>query len=138
MARVRYRADMAQPVVMGDNLMCTFGAAPSPIMVLPLNRVMAESKPMANIMDHVPFMNVMPFGVCMSLANPATAALTTAALGVLTPGPCTPMTSSPWMPGAPTVLVANQPALDSTSKCVCAYGGQISVAVPTAMKETIP
>jgi Domain of unknown function (DUF4280) len=129
---------MAQPVVMGDNLMCTMGAAPAPITVLPTNRVMVENKPMANIMDHKPFVNIMPFGVCMSLSNPATASLTAAAFGVLTPGPCTPATSAPWIPGAPTVMLANMPALNSTSKCICMFGGQISVAVPTAMKETLP
>jgi hypothetical protein len=129
---------MAQPVVMGDSLQCSFGAAPAPITVLPKNRVNAEHKPMANIMDHQPFINIMPFGVCMSLANPATAALTSAALGVLTPGPCTPMTSTPWAPGAPTVMVANMPALNSTSVCACMYGGVIKVAVPSAMTETVP
>jgi len=129
---------MAQPVVMGDNLMCSFGAAPAPITVLPLNRVTAEKKPMANIMDNKPFMNIMPFGVCMSLSNPATASLTAAALGVLTPGPCTPVTPAPWAPGSPTVMVAKMPALNSTSKCNCVFGGVISVSVPTAMKEKIP
>lgn len=129
---------MAQPVVMGDNLACAFGAAPAPITVLPTNKVNAEFKPMANIMDNKPFVNIPTFGVCMSLSNPATASLTAAALGVLTPGPCTPMTSAPWAPGSPTVLVANMPALNSTSKCMCMYGGVISVAVPTAVKENIP
>lgn len=129
---------MAQPVVTGDQLMCSFGAAPAPINVLPVNRVNAENKPMANIMDHKPFVNIAPFGVCASLSNPATASLTAAALGVLTPGPCTPMTSSPWMPGTPTVLLANMPALNSTSKCLCMYGGSISVSVPSAMKENLP
>ncbi|HSL74038.1 MAG TPA: DUF4280 domain-containing protein [Ilumatobacteraceae bacterium] len=129
---------MAQPVVMGDNLMCTMGVAPAPIVVPPVNRVLAENKPMANIMDFKPFVNIMPFGVCLSLGNPATAALTSAALGVLTPGPCTPAPAAPWAPGSPTVLVANVPALNSTSKCICSFGGQISVAVPTAFKETLP
>ena len=41
-------------------------------------------------MDNKPFVNVLPFGLCTSLANPITAAQTAAALGVLTPGPCTP------------------------------------------------
>lgn len=112
--------------------------APSSIIVTPMNRVMAENKPMANIGDSKPFMNILPFGVCMSLANPLTASLTAAALGVLTPGPCVPATVGPWMPGSPTVTVANMPALNSTSKCMCAYGGQISVVVPTAMRETLP
>jgi hypothetical protein len=129
---------VAQPVVMGDNLQCSFGAAPAPITVLPMNKVTAEKKPMANIMDNKPFVNIMPFGVCMSLSNPATASLTAAALGVLTPGPCTPVTVAPWAPGAPTVTIANMPALNSTSMCNCAYGGVIKVAVPTAMTEKLP
>jgi hypothetical protein len=129
---------MAQPVVMGDSLQCSFGAAPSPITVLPASRVVAEGKPMANIMDNKPFINIMSFGVCMSLTNPATASLTAAALGVLTPGPCTPMTSAPWTPGAPTVMVGNMPALNSTSVCACMYGGVIKVAVPSAMTEAVP
>lgn len=129
---------MAQPVVMGDNLMCSFGVAPAPLTVLPMNRVMVQNKPMANVMDNKPFVNILPFGVCSSLANPTTATLTAAALGVLTPGPCTPVIPAPWVPGAPTVLVANMPALNSTSKCMCAYGGVISVAVPTAMTTAVP
>lgn len=131
-------ADMAQPVVLGDTLMCSFGLAPSAIVVVPKNRVITESKPMANIMDNVPLLNIMPFSLCSSLANPATAALTAAALGVPTPGPCIPATTAPWMPGSPTVMVANMPALNSASKCICVYGGQISVVVPTAVKETVP
>ena len=129
---------MAQPVVLGDMLMCSFGAAPSSITVLPANRTMEMNKPMANIMDNKPMMNIKPFGVCMSLSNPTTASLTAAALGVLTPGPCIPVTPAPWAPGSPTAQVANFPALNSTSKCNCVYGGVISVSVPTAVTVTIP
>jgi len=129
---------MAQPVVVGDMLACTFGAAPAPIALLPTNRVNAEKKPMANVMDHQPSVNIPSFGVCTSLANPATAALTLAALGVLTPGPCAPATTAPWIPGVPSVMVGKMPALNSTSKCMCTYGGVISVSLPTAMTETVP
>ena len=129
---------MPPPVVAGDNLMCPFGMSPAPINVLPTNFVSAVSKPMATIMDNKPFLNIAPFGTCMSLANPATASLTAAALGVLTPGPCTPMIPAPWVPGAPTVLVKNVPALNATSKCNCAYGGVISVMVPSAVTVALP
>ncbi len=121
---------MAIQVSSGAMLLCSFGAAPSTLNVLPVNRVTAGGLPAANIMDQKPFVNIPPFGVCMSLANPAVASATAAALGVLTPMPCTPVIPAPWVPGSPTVLIANMPALNNTSKCFCAYGGVIQVTVP--------
>lgn len=129
---------MSLPVVAGAQLMCSFGVAPSAMMVTPENMVTFESKPVATIMDNVPMKNIMPFGVCTSLANPITAAQTAAALGVLTPGPCLPVIPAPWVPGSPTFLVSNKPALNQTSKCICAYGGVIQVLNPNAFTETIP
>jgi len=113
----------------GAALSCTFGLAPSVLMVLPVNRVLS-SMPVANIMDNKPFLNVLPFGMCSSPANPAVAAATAAALGVLTPMPCTPMLPAPWVPGIPTCLVGNMPALDMNAKVMCAYGGVIAINVP--------
>lgn len=110
----------------GAMMQCSFGAAPSTLSVLPVNRVLAGT-PVANIMDNVPFLNVVPFGVCTSMANPAVASATAAALGVLTPMPCTPMTAAPWVPGVPTVLVGNMPAVDMNCKLICSYGGVISI-----------
>lgn len=129
---------MGIPVTATAAMMCSFGAAPSTLNVLPANKVMMENKPAATIMDNKPFVNILPFGVCMSLANPITAAQTAAALGVLTPGVCTPMTAAPWMPGSPTVLIGNMPALNNSSTCMCSYGGVISVSFPGATTEQIP
>jgi hypothetical protein len=129
---------MSLPVVSGAVLMCPFGLAPSTLNALPTSAALMESRPPATIMDHQPFLNIMPFGLCTSLANPITAAQTTAALGVLTPGTCTPVIPAPWMPGSPTVLIANKPALTQTSKCFCIYGGAITVAVPGATTEQVP
>ncbi len=110
---------------MGAMMQCSFGAAPSSLVVLPVNRVLTQEVPDANIMDHIPMVNIMPFGVCSSLAFPATATATTAALGVLTPMPCVPATPAPWITGAPTVLLANFPTLDNISKLMCIFGGVI-------------
>jgi hypothetical protein len=101
--------------------------APSSLGVLPTNRVLGCSQPAANIMDNVPFLNVRPFGMCKSMANPAVAAATAAAMGTLTPQPCAPVPTGPWAAGAPTVLIADKPALDDTSTLKCAYGGNISI-----------
>lgn len=111
------------------NLQCTFGMAPSTLMVIPAT-VAIEGRPAATIMDNAPMVNVPPFGMCMSLANPIVAAATAAALGVLTPMPCTPATSAPWAPGAPKTLIGGKPALTMGSTCVCSWGGVISIIVP--------
>lgn len=121
---------MGLQVVNGALLSCTFGAAPSPMTVLPINTTMAGSMPAANIMDFVPMLNIMPFGVCMTPSNPMVAAATAAALGVLTPMPCIPMTVAPWIPTAPTVTIGSMPTLDSNSKCMCTWGGVVNVVVP--------
>ncbi len=116
---------MPLQVCMGAMMQCSFGAAPSSLVVLPINRTLTNQVPDANIMDHIPMVNIMPFGVCSSIANPTVAAATAAALGVLTPMPCIPATPAPWVPGAPTVLLGNQPTLDNVSKLMCIWGGVI-------------
>lgn len=129
---------MALQTVATAQLMCSFGAAPSSLNVLPVNRTLCENKPAANIMDHQPMVNIMPFGVCASLANPQVAAATSAALGVLTPQPCLPVTVAPWTPGSPTVQIASIPALNNTSTCACMWGGVITIVNPGQTTEMIP
>lgn len=127
---------MAIGVTMGATLQCSFGAAPSTMVVPPASCVMAGT-PMANIMDFKPIGNIPPFGVCMSLANPTVAAATSAALGVLTPMPCVPVTT-PWVPGGPTALVGNMPVLNNSSKCMCSWGGVIQVIAPSQFTTMVP
>jgi hypothetical protein len=129
---------MGMPVVNGAKTACSFGAAPGTLVVLPQSRVKAESQPMANINDFKPVANITPFGVCASIANPITASQTSAALGVLTPGTCLPVTTAPWAPGSPTVMVGGAPALNNSSTCACLYGGVISITSPGATKEKVP
>jgi hypothetical protein len=121
---------MGIQVVAGATLQCSFGMAPSTLNVLPLNLVMAGGPAAANIMDNKPMVNILPFGMCSSPANPTVIAATAAALGVLTPMPCIPVTAAPWVPGAPTVLIGNMPALNNGSKCMCSWAGIISILVP--------
>ncbi len=113
----------------GAMLTCTFGMTPATLNVLPVARVVS-SMPVATIMDNAPMVNVMPFGMCRNPANPAVAAATAAAMGVLTPMPCIPVTAAPWMPGSPTVLIGGKPALNNTSKLMCSYGGVIQITNP--------
>ncbi|APR80223.1 Hypothetical protein A7982_05570 [Minicystis rosea] len=121
----------------GAMMQCSFGVAPSSLVVLPLNKTMTGA-PAANIMDNKPIMNVPPFGMCQSLANPMVAAATAAAMGVLTPMPCIPNTTAPWVVGAPTVLLGNMPTLNKSSMLMCMWGGVIQVNLPGQFTVQVP
>ena len=128
---------MGFQVCMGAMLQCSFGAAPSALSVLP-DKAVLTAVPDANIMDNKPMVNIMPFGTCSSMANPTVAAATAAALGALTPMPCIPVTTAPWAPGAPTVLIANMPALNDSSMLMCTWGGVIKINNPGQTTVMIP
>lgn len=122
---------MPLQVVSGAMLMCTMGIGPSALNVIPEGTpVTAGGMPMATIMNNIPIVNIPPFPMCNSIANPIVAAATAAKLGVFTPAACLPLIPAPWTPGNPTVLVNGQPIINETSMCICAYGGEISIMEP--------
>lgn len=129
---------MGMWITNGAMMQCSMGMAPSTFVALPKTRVMAQSMPVATITDSVPFLNIPPFGMCMSMANPAVAAATSAALGVLTPMPCTPVPAGPWVPGSPTVLAGNVPALNNNSKLICSFAGTIQFVAPSQFTVQVP
>ena len=122
---------------MGGLLKCSMGVAPSPFIPTP-KTVMTSYMMAANIMDHIPMTNIMPFAMCRSPANPAVIAATAAALGTPTPAPCIPATPAPWIPGQKTVMLCNMPALDDTSKLMCIWGGVIEFTMPGQLTHKIP
>lgn len=128
---------MSMCVSGGAMLACSFGAAPSTLMVTPEKKVMS-TMPLATIMDNIPMKNIMPFGMCSSLANPTVASATAAAMGVLTPMPCVPVFPAPWAPGSPTVLIGNYPALNQNSKLMCAYAGVVQITNPAITNIQVP
>lgn len=123
---------MPQLVCNGAMLQCSFGVAPSSLIVLPVNRVLTSNQPAATILDHVPMVNIMPFGMCSAPTNPAVIAANGS------PVPCVPVTPAPWMIGAPTVLEGNMPVLNNTSKLMCTWLGIISVTYPGQVTEQTP
>ncbi|HUR44655.1 MAG TPA: DUF4280 domain-containing protein [Candidatus Saccharimonadales bacterium] len=127
---------MPQLVTASAVMTCSFGVAPSALLVMPTNKTMAGT-PAATIMDSIPMTNIPTFGMCMSIANPAVASATAAALGVLTPMPCVPVTA-PWAPGSATVMIGGMPALNSTSKCMCSWGGVIQIGFPGQVTTNVP
>jgi hypothetical protein len=129
---------MGVAAVSGALLQCSFGVAPSTLNVLPTKAALAGGPPLATITDFAPLVNIPPFGMCTSLANPVVAAATAAALGVLTPMPCIPAIVAPWAPGSPTVLCGNIPVVNESSQCTCAYGGVIKILVPGQFTVQVP
>ena len=128
---------MPNQVCTGAVMTCTVGAAPSVFNATP-RPVQTSMMTAGVITDNIPIANVPPFGVCMSLANPSVAAATAAAFGVLTPMPCMPVLPAPWVPGAPTVLITNIPALDDTCKLMCAWAGVIAITFAGQVTHQIP
>ncbi|MGH9115168.1 MAG: DUF4280 domain-containing protein [Acidimicrobiales bacterium] len=105
---------MGQLVVMGALMTCNYGKAPVPLVVVPEGTPVTAGTFAATIADCIPIENIATFAVCSSPTNPATKNPTGQA-------PCVPATT-PWVPGAPTVLINGVPALTSDSKCTCALG----------------
>lgn len=125
---------MANPVVNTGVYTCSFGTVPMALPVSSQQTVMMGGMLAATIMDN----KCTTFGMCSNPANPAVAAATAAALGVLTPSACVPATVAPWAPGAPTVLVGGKPLLNNTSKLMCMYGGVIQVTMTPAVTVQTP
>ena len=106
---------------------CSFGSSSASLTVLPTKRIQLEDNEMADIMDFKPMVNIPGFGQCSSLVNPLVAAATAKNSGVLEPQKCIPVVVSPWMPGQPTTLVANNPALMDFCMNTCVYFGIITI-----------
>ncbi len=120
---------MKPVVVQGTLLKCSFGNLPTPIMVLPDKKVISTF-PVAVKSDHIPFVNILPFGMCSNPANPMVAAATAAALGVLTPMPCIPCTVKDWGGVSGKVKIGGKEAVNIGSCLKCLYGGRIQAVAP--------
>jgi hypothetical protein len=120
---------MPMQVCSGAQISCSMGLAPSAFNATPKVAAMPAGPP-GNVQDCVPFINITPFGLCRSPANPAVASATAAAAGVLTPMPCVPVTPVPWVPGATMVQLNGLPALHDGCTLQCMWAGVISVVTP--------
>jgi hypothetical protein len=125
-------------VTNGAMLTCSFGVAPSTLTVVPASMVNASNLPAATTMDNIAMTNIMPFGMCTTLTNPQVASATTAASGVLTPQPCIPVTTAPWTPGSPTVMIGKKMALQNTCQLMCAWGGVITITNAGQFTVNVP
>lgn len=122
-------------VTAGTQCMCTFGTAPSVLNVTSQSKLLMGNKPVATIADCAPNTNLPPFALCTSLQNPAVQAATAAALGVLTPQPCTLVPAGTWRQSQTTTQTGGKPCLVMGCTLTCGLGGgTISVTSPAQQK----
>ncbi|WP_240764978.1 zincin-like metallopeptidase toxin domain-containing protein [Paenibacillus dendritiformis] len=119
--------DKKSYVVAGAILSCSYGSQPSHMGMQMSHGVYVKGKPIMNVMDHIPNVNIMPFGTCGSMQNPAVAAATAAKGGLPQRVPCTPMVMMPWLGGKTDKLVDNYPSLLNDSTNMCMFCGKIKV-----------
>ncbi len=129
---------MGAMTVTGATCTCAFGTAPCTLQVTSQLSCMADGRPIATIQDMQPGTNLPTFGMCTSLANPTVAAATAAALGVLTPQPCTMVPAGTWIASNPKVLISGVPCLTSDATLVCGFGaGTIKIMNPGQTKAIV-
>jgi Domain of unknown function (DUF4280) len=120
-------AERKSYVVVGAILSCSSGSQLSRLKMPFSHGVFVKGKPQMNIMDFVPNVNIMPFGKCSNLKNPTVASATSANNGVLTPMPCTPVMTMPWIDGKADKMVGGHPALLNKSTNMCFHCGLIKI-----------
>jgi hypothetical protein len=118
---------MPKLVVAQALLACNKGTLPSALVIADPRRPKIGDAAIALVGDHVPNVNVMPFGMCSSLQNPAVQTATTAAQGTLTPMACIPVLTDPWSPGIEDERIGDVKILDDGSTCRCKWNGTIEV-----------
>lgn len=123
---------MGIPVVSGASIGCTMGLGSGKLNATSQMTIQFSGATVATRDDTGP-QNVGSCGMCTSMGNPTVASATAAALGVLTPQPCTPMAGGPWQV-AGTTKVAGAFPLTNASTLVCSYGGSIFISNPGQTK----
>lgn len=92
---------------------CSAGAVPLPILAPVTHGVTSQNKPLLNANDHIPMMNIMPFGVCKNKPVPPPGNI------------CVPITPLAWQKGDTHCFVGGAPALTKDSCLTCMLGGSI-------------
>ena len=123
---------MSELVVNNAMILCSFGSGPMPLTTEPEGEsiVKGQSQFAGTVTNSIPMENIKSFIMCNSPGNPA-------GMGkpiVPTPCPCVPAVAGTWDPPAEKTKINDQPALTNEAKCMCSFGGVISITDPGQVK----
>ena len=125
---------MNKLVISGDLCSCSNGSTLCPLIVAdPLRKMKLNGKSVAVATD-ISVYNISTFGMCNNINNPAVAAATAAAQGVLTPAPCVPAVVGSWNNTAKKTQINGVGAVREDSTLNCTYGGYIKTGNATFLK----
>lgn len=116
-------------VVEGALLRCSFGTAPTPLVVTTNLTVTIGGRRAATIMDQVGLVNIPNFVGCLSPQNPMFVAgvIVAAVTGGQAAAPCTPTISAPWVQPSLIQTINKLPVLLQTAMCFCNLAGIITI-----------
>lgn len=120
---------MTFTMAMGTLRKCIFGLVPTPFLPIPSNVFTVE--PVGSMLDIIPFLNVMTFGICITPTNPMVDAIMIASLGTVDFAPCIPIPIIPKTPAAYNVLRDGIPMAQIESFDLCLWGGLIMTIAPS-------
>ncbi|MGB0919152.1 MAG: DUF4280 domain-containing protein [Holosporaceae bacterium] len=123
----------SQVLTLGTMLSCTqslIPKMPTPLGVLPLPRTFTAKRPTAIKIDMIPFVNIVPFGMCKSPTNPMVIAAKAASLGAINFAPCIPAPMGPWKKFSKTVKAMKNNVLTMDSCLNCMWNGKITPVAP--------
>lgn len=92
---------------------CSSGTIPLPIILAAPHGVTSKGRPLLNANDHIPVLNIPPFGICRNKPVPPPGNI------------CIPVTPLAWQKGDLHFFVGGAPALTKDSCLTCMLGGTI-------------
>ncbi|WP_261378180.1 DUF4280 domain-containing protein [Paenibacillus agilis] len=114
-------------VVAGAIVSCSYGTKMTRLHMPVSHGVFVKGKPQLSTADYQPYLNIQPFGKCLSIQNPVVASGTAANGDILKPVPCTPIVTMPWQGGKSDVLIENEPAMLNDCTNMCLYCGDLKI-----------
>ncbi|WP_082063091.1 DUF4280 domain-containing protein [Paenibacillus sp. IHBB 10380] len=114
-------------VVAGAILQCEYGTQLTRLKLPFSHGVYVKGKAQTHVADYVQGINIISFGNCACVHNPAVENSQMVDINGVKKSPCIPALTMPWLSEKSDVLIEGQPALLKSYKQKCLYGGLIHI-----------